>query len=51
MTKRMIGIEIQEPSGKCSFVISIENNSFIINNQSSVTVVSKKFNLLHCQPP
>ena len=36
MTKRMIGMEIQEPSRKCSFVICIENNSFIVNNQSDV---------------
>jgi len=36
MTKRLIGMEIQESSPKCSFVIFIENNSFIVNNQSSV---------------
>jgi len=36
MTKRVIGMEIQKPSRKCSFVICIENNSFIVNNQSDV---------------
>ena len=36
MTKRLIGMEIQESSPKCSFVIFIENNSFIVNNQSDV---------------
>jgi len=36
MTKRLIGMEIQESSRKCNFMICVENNSFIVNNQSGV---------------
>jgi len=55
MTKRMIEMEIQEPSRKCSFVICIENNSFIVNNQSAIKkiqsiILSLPTSMINCNP-